>query len=717
MISFNMRKLDYLDVVNDPDLAQWRTRALTIIFIVLAVTGLPAYASVAYNAIHMGTTGFLEVIYLTVYLFLVILAFLPRFNYLMRAWGLLILSYVNAGASFLRLGLVGSGRLWLVALPIIATVLIGSRAGYATGLLSLCVYILFSVLASTGLLEGFLALRDNPLAAGIWIEGGSALLVFLSILVILVDRFVSLQVETLARYRRSNLRLSDATRALKESEERLRSIGDNLPGGMIYQIMVEPDGTRRFTYVSAGVKRLHGYTPEEVLADSSLLYKLLHEDDVDKMRNEEDAAALDMRQFDVEVRFHDGAGGVKWCRIVSQPRTVEGGIILSDGVEIDVTASKRVEEALRESETRFRLLSEDLERKVAERTDELKQANDDLRKTNRDLGDALRELNETQSQLVQSEKLAALGQLAAGIAHELNTPLGAIASSIRSMMDILQRKVLDLSRFLPALNEEERQVFETILQESLAHAGRVDALTDRKARKDLEKILKDAGIPGSDTAARLIADMGAHGLKERLAGMLMVEKRDGILGAVSNIASIRRLGAIINVASERAATVVGALQSYLRHDPDLECTNVSVDTEIDTILTLFHNKIKSGVIIKKNCPVACRVRGNRDKLNQLWINLLNNAFQAINWQGTVEIEVSKKDGWVSVSIIDSGPGIPDAIAERIFEPFFTTKKHGEGMGLGLDICKKIVENHNGIIEFKSAPGRTCFTVLLKEGEG
>lgn len=100
-------------------------------------------------------------------------------------------------------------------------------------------------------------------------------------------------------------------------------------------------------------------------------------------------------------------------------------------------------------------------------------------------------------------------------------------------------------------------------------------------------------------------------------------------------------------------------------------------------------------------------------MNQVWINLLNNALQSMNYKGKIEIETREQDSWVVVSWTDSGTGIPEKIQDKIFDPFFTTKKHGEGMGLGLDICKKIIDGFGGKIEFQTAPGRTKFSVWLK----
>ncbi len=708
--------LDFRNIAGDPELAAWRSRAITIILIVLAVTGLPAYASVVYTAIRRGVIVPLEIAYIAVYVILVILALLPRIDYRLRVWGLIGVSYVNAMASFMRLGLVGSGRLWLITIPVIATVIIGSRAGYATGLLSLCIYALFSLLASKGILGEWLVLRDNPLTTGIWIEGGAALLVFISILVILVERFVSLQGKTLADYRAANVKLTDTTKALQESEGQLRAIGDNLPGGMIYQVIVGPDGKRRFSYVSAGVERLHGCKPEQVLRDPSLLYNKISEKDIGPMIEEENKTYSRMSRFDMEVRFRSDSGAEQWSRIVSQPRKLDNGDIVADGVELDITESKRAEAALRESESKYRALSIELESKVAERTEELEHMNDILVKTNRDLEKTLAELSSAQSQLVQSEKLAALGQFAAGIAHELNTPLGAIASSIRSMVDILQKKMPQCVHDLPSFSEKELEVIFELLDESLAQAAHIDSLPDRKAAKEIEGILRMAGIPEPDETAKRITGMGAHGLKEKLGDLLHVGKRAEVLSVVEMLSAVRGLGEIITVATDKAANVVRALQNYLKQDETVDFADVHVTSEIDTIFTLFHNKIKHGVTVRKNYLTDRPVIGNRDKLNQLWINLFNNAFHAMNWQGSIEIEIKDVDDRVSVSIIDSGHGIPAEIQDRIFEPFYTTKKYGEGMGLGLDICKKIVETHNGEIKFESVPGRTRFTVLLKRGD-
>jgi PAS domain S-box-containing protein len=142
-----------------------------------------------------------------------------------------------------------------------------------------------------------------------------------------------------------------AEESLRESEERLRTIGNNLPGVMIYQAVVKPDGSRRFSYVSVGVERLHGYTADQILADSSLFYSQVYEEDIERMLQQELLAIHELEPFDVEVRFRTRSGQVFWRRIVSQLRRLANGEVMSNGIELDITERKRAEEALRASET------------------------------------------------------------------------------------------------------------------------------------------------------------------------------------------------------------------------------------------------------------------------------------------------------------------------------------------------------------------------------
>jgi signal transduction histidine kinase len=130
------------------------------------------------------------------------------------------------------------------------------------------------------------------------------------------------------------------------------------------------------------------------------------------------------------------------------------------------------------------------------------------------------------------------------------------------------------------------------------------------------------------------------------------------------------------------------------------------------VLTLYHNQLKHGIEVVKHYESLPNIPCYPDELNQVWTNLIQNAIQAMDGQGTLEIGVAQKDHHVVVRVTDSGSGISEEIRERIFEPFFTTKPAGEGSGLGLDIVQKIIDKHHGKIEIESQPGKTTFCVIL-----
>jgi len=138
---------------------------------------------------------------------------------------------------------------------------------------------------------------------------------------------------------------------------------------------------------------------------------------------------------------------------------------------------------------------------------------------------------------------------------------------------------------------------------------------------------------------------------------------------------------------------------------------IDIDRELDRVLVLMHNQIKHDVQILREYGGA-KIRGSAERLSQVWMNLIRNAVQAMNFRGTLTLRTRTDDAGVTVSVIDSGPGISPEIRDRIFDPFFSTKKADSGMGLGLDICRKIVESHKGTIAFDSRPGNTVFKVTF-----
>ncbi|EMY67957.1 ABC transporter substrate-binding protein [Leptospira vanthielii] len=358
--------------------------------------------------------------------------------------------------------------------------------------------------------------------------------------------------------------------------------------------------------------------------------------------------------------------------------------------------------------------SENLKKQVEMRTEELKHSNEYLQVLNQSLLNTLKELTEAQDRLLASEKLAVLGQLAAGMAHELNTPLGAIVSSNQSLADFLKNKINNIMDTIVGFNKDDSLRFNKVLEESLRNQTFLEGKMERSIKKELAlqySTSKKMDLYGKHM--QLVVETGAFRLGDELNQILESENSLQILETVASISTAYRSNQIISVASEKATHVIKALKSYLISDKDISNGNSVVDLvfEIETILSLYHYNLNKVTIIK-NYLTDKKCKGNRDKLNQVWINLLNNALQAMAYTGRLEIKIQSLDPWIKVSIIDSGIGISDSIKEKIFDPFFTTKPDGEGMGLGLDICKKIVLQMDGKIELEDVPKGACFSVWL-----
>lgn len=353
---------------------------------------------------------------------------------------------------------------------------------------------------------------------------------------------------------------------------------------------------------------------------------------------------------------------------------------------------------------------QELEARVEQRTAELAQANHDLQASNRDLGNALATLRQTQQQLVESEKLAALGQLIAGIAHEINTPLASIVSSIETIATAYadNEAYIDLRAELPS---RLRAAIRHLLHDSGQSQGR--SIKDkRELRKAIEERL--AALPGVD--ARRMAETLAqldNPQPEDYQALLEHPRATDILEHVKRVSHIRRASQNIRIAAGKAHKVVFALKNFAHFDHAGAKTPVILRDNIDTVLTLYLNQFKQGIELQAELPDTPPIPAYGDELGQVWMNLIHNAIQAMNHQGRLEISLHQDSERAVVRITDSGCGIPEEIRSRIFQPFFTTKPPGEGSGLGLDIVKKIVDKHDGKITVESTVGSgSTFEVVL-----
>lgn len=343
--------------------------------------------------------------------------------------------------------------------------------------------------------------------------------------------------------------------------------------------------------------------------------------------------------------------------------------------------------------------------------------NEQLQVDNHRLETTLQELQLTQQELVRSEKMAVLGQLVAGVAHEINTPLGAIRASITNTSDILDHSLHDLPRLFQLLAEAQQDMFFALLERSLQSTEKPSARETRKLKRALQEELEALDIAeNADMMADLLMDMGVYRHVNPFAALFQHPDASFILHLAYDLSGLQKNGQTISLAVERASKVVFALKNYARYDQDNEKMPADIRDGIETVLTLYHNQLKQGVEVFRHYDDVPPILCYPDELNQVWTNLVHNALQAMDYRGTLEIALSHQASHVVVRVTDSGKGIPPDVQARMFEPFFTTKPAGEGSGLGLSIVQQIIEKHAGSISVESQPGHTTFRVELPTGE-
>ncbi len=337
-----------------------------------------------------------------------------------------------------------------------------------------------------------------------------------------------------------------------------------------------------------------------------------------------------------------------------------------------------------------------------------------LEQKNIALQQALLELQTTQKQLIQSEKLATLGQLVANVAHEMNTPLGAIHSSVKNITDFFSKNLEELPDFLQHLTPERQEDFFALLRQATTAVPRLAMLSSRERRqikRSLQQALDDRGISSAETVADTLMDMGISDVQPFWRLLESAESIE-VLATTYQLAAVQKSAHTIATACDRASKVVVALKTYAHQDSTGNKIAADLVEGIETALMLCHSQLKHGVEIIRNYAQVPLITCFPDELNQIWTNLIQNALHAMNYRGTLTIVVAQWEQSIVVSITDTGKGIPIDLQSRIFEPFFTTKPMGEGSGLGLSIVKKILDNHSGHITVESIPGNTTFSVVL-----
>jgi two-component system NtrC family sensor kinase len=336
------------------------------------------------------------------------------------------------------------------------------------------------------------------------------------------------------------------------------------------------------------------------------------------------------------------------------------GVLTGALIDLFAVVSQRnralvqINDQLQAAQSRLGELNASLEQQVTERTHELQRTNTELLHEQKALHQALETIERTQSQLLQSEKMSAVGQLAAGVAHEINNPIGFVSSNLGSLKHYVGQ-LLDIAD---------------------ADAPAIAALA-------------------ADHPARLAAEQARQASE---LDFLRQDVPDLIRESADGLARVRK--------------IVADLQDF-SHVDQAEWLHADLNRGLESTLNVVSGDLKYKARIVRDFGDLPAVRCIPAQLNQVFMNLLVNAGQAIETTGTITLRTGHADGDAWIEIEDTGSGIPPEVQGRIFEPFFTTKPVGKGTGLGLSISWEIVQRHGGTISVDSEAGRgTCFRVRL-----
>lgn len=450
-----------------------------------------------------------------------------------------------------------------------------------------------------------------------------------------------------------------ARQALIASDKYLREIIEGVPVA-VFVI----DRRHQITHWNQACAALTGYSAEQMIG-STEQWRAFYGSErpvmadliVDSASDEETAqhygdkyrrSALLEGAYVAEDFFPEFGPSNQWVFFTAAPlRNHSGEIVGAIETLQDITERKRVSDELHEANLK-------LEHRVAGRTQELQESNQQLE-------DTLAELQSAQAFMVQSEKMVSIGQLAAGVAHEINNPTGFVASNLNSLRDY----VADIVRLIGEYRQFTTSVGD--LQLSSTYSKQLERIKEIEQEVELEYLLEDLES-------------------------LVDESREG---------------------TDRIRKIVKALKDFA-HPGEGTMQFADINDLIETTLNVVNNEIKYKATVEKSLSDLPHVKCLAQELNQVFVNLLVNAAQAIDEKRSISI-LSRPvdDQWVEIIVRDTGSGIPEDNLKKIFDPFFTTKEVGKGTGLGLNVVYSIVAKHNGSVDVDSRLGEgTAFTIKL-----
>jgi signal transduction histidine kinase len=339
-------------------------------------------------------------------------------------------------------------------------------------------------------------------------------------------------------------------------------------------------------------------------------------------------------------------------------------------------------------------LTENLENKVKERT---------------------KALEEAQSQLIMSEKMASLGVMVAGIAHEINTPTGVINGAADNMEVNLHHLILQFPEAIEFFQDQEfTRKYLTIVDQILADNTRdtLDPKERFKKKREIRDRITSQGLSPllADDFSNFIVEKNFFKNEDALLEIVKIGGKK-ILELLNHTTGINRNLKNIKYAIKNIVRIVRALK-YYSHLDQASHADADLIEGIENTLIIFHHQLKLGITIERDLQPIPLVPCNLDELNQVWTNIIQNAIHAMKGKGILKISSYLEEPFVCIEIGDNGSGIKPEILDRIWDPFFTTKDQGEGSGLGLGIVKGIIEKHKGKISATSKPGETKFKIQL-----
>ena len=326
-------------------------------------------------------------------------------------------------------------------------------------------------------------------------------------------------------------------------------------------------------------------------------------------------------------------------------------------------------------------------------------------------------LRETESMLRGQEKLAALGTLSAGLAHELNNPAAAVQRSASLLREGLDRLAETTSALGAVVDDRDQaESIAALAAEVARHAETTEPLDPLDASDrawELETFLAERGVSDAgDLAPALVSGGWDRDHLERIEAEFPGEALGRIVDWIAAGSVVNGLVDEVATGARRISEIVKAVKEYTFMD-QAPVQRIDVRTGLENTLVILRAKLKHGITVVRDYQEDLpEIEAYGSELNQVWTNIIDNAIDAMGGKGEIRIRTFQRDTDVVVELCDNGPGMPPDVRDRIFEPFYTTKGVGSGTGLGLHISHNIVARHQGRINVRSRPGETCFEVCL-----